>query len=193
MDIIAKINWIDIVIVTILIRVCYVALEDGLSHEIFPLIGSALTAAISLQYYHNLASFIKNLLNLPITILDLTAFLLLVIGVGLLFKFARALVDLMMKVTWNPLLEKSGGMICGILRGSVIVSLLLITLSLAPLSYMQHSIRDRSLTGMFFLKIAPAIHARLAWMLPTISIEDKTGTVDSLVQAIVSDKSLKTK
>jgi membrane protein required for colicin V production len=193
MDILAKINWVDIVIVTILMRICYVALQDGLSHEIFPLVGTALTAAISLQYYHNLASFIKNLLNLPISILDFTAFLVLVVGVGLLFKLAKVLIDIMMQVTWNPFLEKFGGAFFGLLRGSVIISLLLIILSLAPLSYMQHSIRDRSMTGMFFLKIAPAIHSRLAWMLPTISIENKAGSVDSLVKTIVSDKSVKTK
>ena len=191
MDILSKINWVDIVIVTILIRLCYVALQDGLSHEIFPLIGTMLTAAISLQYYHDLASFVKNLLNIPISILDAVVFLILVVGVGLLFKLAKALIDLLMKVTWHPFLEGFGGAIFGFLRGSIIVSLLLIFLALTPFSYMQHSIGDRSLTGIFFLKIAPAIHARLAWMLPTISIGDKAGSVESLLKAIVSDKSVK--
>ncbi len=192
MDIISRINWVDILAVIIIARTSYVALQDGLSHEIFPLIGTALTAAISLQYYHIAASSIKSVIAVPISILDLSAFSVLVVGIGLLFKLARVLVDALMKVTWHPFVEKVGGLICGMARGSIVVSIMLIIMSLAPLSYLQHSIRERSLTGIFFLRIAPEIHAKAAWMLPTINIEDSLPLAsESLVQAIASDKSVK--
>ena len=194
MDIISKINWVDILVVTIVARTCYVALQDGLSHEIFPLIGTAFTVAIGLQYYHDIASFIKNIINVPVSILDLIAFTVLIIGVGIIFKLARVLVDALMKVTWHPFVEKFGGLICGMARGSVIVSMMLIIMSLAPLPYLQHSIRDRSLTGIFFLNIGPEIHARLAWMMPRINIDTKLSlTGEGLVKAITSDKSIKKK
>lgn len=191
MDIISKINWVDILAVIIIARTSYVALQDGLSHEIFPLIGTAFTAAISLQYYRNIAFFAKNVIDIPISILDLLAFTALVIVIGLIFKLIRVLVDAIMQVTWHPFAEKFGGLICGIARGSIVVSLVLIMMALAPLSYLQHSIKDRSLTGMFFLRIAPQINKKVAWMLPAIKIERLLPPADeSLVQAIVADKSI---
>lgn len=169
MDIITKINWVDILIVIIIVRISYVALQDGLSHEIFPLIGTVLTAAISIHYYRDLALFIQNMVKLSIPILNMLAFITLVIGVGLVFKLARALVDVLMKVTWHPLVEKSGGLVFGLLRASVVVSIVLTVMSLMPLSYLQYSIKDRSLTGSYFLKIAPEISSKVAWAFPTIS------------------------
>ena len=169
MGIITKINWIDILAVIIVVRISYVALQDGLSHEIFPLIGAVLTAAMSIHYYRDLASFAQNMVSLPIPLLNMLAFLTLVIGLGLIFKLARALVDALMKVTWHPLAEKSGGLIFGLLRASVVVSIVFTLMSLTPLSYLQYSIKERSLTGSYFLKVAPGISSKLAWAFPTIN------------------------
>ncbi|MBN2452829.1 MAG: CvpA family protein [Candidatus Omnitrophica bacterium] len=154
-----------------MIRITYVAFQDGLSHEIFPLIGTSLTAAISLQYYKDLASLIGDTLGVPVSILDLLAFLLLIVGVGLVFKLIRMLVDIIAQVTWHPFVEKFGGLILGVLRGSVVVSILLIIFSLSPVPYFKHSIKERSISGAFFLKIVPAIHSRVSWMLPVIKIK----------------------
>ncbi|MFH1189960.1 MAG: CvpA family protein [Candidatus Omnitrophota bacterium] len=169
MDILTKINWIDVLTAIIIVRIGYVALQDGLSHEIFPLIGTAATACISARYYSDLAVFVQARTGLPVHSLDLVAFVLLVVCVGLIFKLARALVDILVKVTWHPLVEKFGGLIFGLARASVVVSLLLMMMSLTPLSYLNYSIKERSLSGPYFLKVVPEISGRLAWMFPAIA------------------------
>ena len=191
MELLQKINWVDILAVIIMLRISYVALQDGLSHEIFPLIGTTGTAVICLQYYHKIALFLAdNVVKLPIAFLDVVIFLVLVIVVGLTFKLLRVLVDRIIKVTWHPLAEKFGGLVCGVLRASVVVSMVLIILALMPLPYLQWSIRDRSLTGMYFLRIAPNIHSKISWALPTLKLEEGSTGGEGLVQEIVSDKSL---
>jgi len=168
MDILTKINWVDILIVIIMARISYVALQDGLSHEIFPLIGTVITAAMSMRYYHDLALFIQGITGIPIQTLEALAFIVLVIGLGLIFKLARFLVDALLKVTWHPFVEKFGGLISGFLRASIMVSILLMIMSLMPLTYLQYSIKDKSLLGPYFLNIAPEISNRVAWAFPAI-------------------------
>ncbi|MCX5677726.1 MAG: CvpA family protein [Candidatus Omnitrophica bacterium] len=169
MDILTRINWVDILIVIIMARISYIALQDGLSHEIFPLIGTVMTAAISMRYYHDLALFIQGIAGIPTQILEVLAFIVLVIGIGLIFKLARFLVDALLKVTWHPFVEKFGGLIFGFLRASVTVSILLTAMSLMPLSYLQYSIKDKSLLGPYFMKIAPEISNKTMWAFPVIT------------------------
>lgn len=171
MDILSKINWIDIVSVIIILRISYVALQDGLSHEIFPLIGTMLSVAISMRYYHDLALTIQNMAKITAPIMDLLSFVALVVVIGLIIKLTRLLVDMILKVTWHPFVEKFGGLIFGILRASVVVSIVLTIMSLTGLSYLQYSIKDRSVSGSFFLSIAPGISGSMAWAMPQITIK----------------------
>ncbi len=166
MDMLAKINWVDVLVVIVVVRISYVALQDGLSHEIFPLVGTIATACISVRYYSDLAVFVQSITGLPVQSLDLIAFIILVIGIGLIFKLAKFLVDILLKVTWHPLVEKFGGLIFGLLRASVIVSIVLMTMLLTPFSYLHHSIKERSLSGPYFLKVVPEISSRVAWVFP---------------------------
>ncbi len=169
MDIITKINWVDILAIIIVLRISYVAWQDGLSHEIFPLIGTTLTAVISMRYYRDLALFIQGMTGIAVSILDLIAFIALIAGIGIIFKLVRFLVDALVKVTWHPFAEKFGGLIFGLLRSLVVVSIVLTAMSLTTLSYMQYSIKDKSLSGKYFLNIVPEISSRVAWALPAIT------------------------
>ena len=59
MNIIMKLNWVDILVVIIMLRTTYVAFQDGLSHEIFPLIGAFSSLVLSLAYYKKIAFIIS--------------------------------------------------------------------------------------------------------------------------------------
>lgn len=166
MDILTKINWVDILAVIIVVRISYVALQDGLSHEIFPLVGTIATACISARYYNDLAVFIQGITGVSVRSLELFVFVILVLGIGLIFKLTKFLVDILLKVTWHPLVEKFGGLIFGLLRASIVVSIVLMAMSLTPFSYLQYSIKERSFSGPYFLKVVPEISSRVAWVFP---------------------------
>lgn len=191
MEILTKINWVDVLAAIIILRISYVAFQDGLSHEIFPLIGIIGTIVLSLHYYDKLAIFIsQNLTNAPIEVLEFLSFLILIISIGLLFKTVRVVLDKIIKVTWHPLIEKFGGLLAGIIRASIVVSTILIILALTPIPYLQWSIRDRSLTGMYFLRIAPAIYEKASIFLPGLKPEGTSVSKDSMTKKLVLDKSL---
>lgn len=192
MDIISRMNWVDVISVTIMIRISYVAFKDGLSHEIFPLVGSVGTVLITLYYYEDLAALLsQNLVGVSAAILEFLSFIMLIIIVGFIFKFLRVILNKVINVTWHPFIERFGGLIAGIVRGAVVVSTILIMLALMPLSYFQYSIRDRSLTGMYFLKVVPVIYGRTCEFLPRPELGKPPLDGEKLTAKIIGDKKIK--
>lgn len=191
MDVILKLNWIDVLAVIIILRISYISFQNGLSHEIFPLVVSIVSITLSLRYYNNIAVFIKhNMMNANIYILNLVVFICLIAILGIIGRFLRAILDVIIKVTWHPLIERFGGLIIGSMRSVIVTSMVLIAIALVPVSYLQWSIRDRSLTGMYFLRVGPAIYERLSVFLPAVKVEKAPVSGDAIVTELVSGKSI---
>jgi len=191
MDILAKINWVDIVILIVMLRTSYLAFQHGLSHEIFPLFGSIAMVSLALRYYLTLSDIVAQyVLKLPQDILNLPAFVAILVVVGIICKLLGALLDNMLKMTWHPFIEKFGGLLIGVIKASIVTSMVLIVLALVPLSYLQHSVRDKSLMGMRFLKIGPDIYEKVSRFLPAIKLEKPIVHKDELVQRLAADKSI---
>lgn len=191
MEILTRLNWVDILIVILMLRISYVAFQDGLSHEIFPLITSVIVIVSSLHYYRTVGLAIsRNLFNMPREITDFLAFLALAVVSGLIAKLLKALLDKVVKVQWHPLLERFGGLVFGVFRAAVLVSMVLIILALAPLPYLQRSIRDKSLMGIYFLRIGPAVYEKCAHFLPTLKIGAPSVNRDAMVKELASDKAI---
>jgi len=169
MELINKINWVDVLVAILMLRISYVALRDGLSHEIFPLLGSVLILTLAMRYYTVLGSSISsNMMNMPIELANFLSFLALVIALGFLVRLLRVALDKIVKVQWHPVLEKFGGLAAGIMKAYIVTAIVLTTLSLIPLSYMQWSIKDRSLTGKYILGAGPRIYGSIGKFLPAI-------------------------
>lgn len=169
MEILSRINWVDILILIIILRTSYVSLQDGLSHEILPLIGSVCMLVLSLYYYEKIASFLYNNGSaVPMELLNLLSFVLVAVCVGIIFKFAKVIIDKIIKITWHPMIEKFGGLFAGIVRSIVLTTTILIVIVMIPLSYLQWSVKDRSLTGRYFLNIGHAIYEKASFLRPAV-------------------------
>ena len=191
MEILTKINWVDVLIVILIVRTSYVSLQDGLSHELLPLVGSVCMLIFSLHYYTKIAAFLYYMgFTIPMVFLDLVGFIAAFVCIGLLFKLIKLFIDKIIKVSWHPLIERFGGLIAGVVRGAVLTSTILIIIVLIPLPYLQWSVRDRSLTGVYFLRIGPVIYEKLSAVLPTVKAGGSRVSSNEMVKKLVSDKSI---
>lgn len=194
MDIMTKLNWVDILVVIIMVRTSYVAFHDGLSHEIFPLIGAFSSLIFSLAYYNKIADIVShNIGGMPVGILKFLSFVALFIAVIFIFKLLKVIFDKIIKVTWHPFIEKFGGLLAGAVKASIITSAILIMLALLPLSYLKWSIMDRSLVGTYFLKIGPNIYAKASQVLPFVRIDGASFNTEYIIRAIMQDNGPGTK
>lgn len=159
MDVLSGVNWVDVLVVIIMLRTVYVSFQSGLSHEIFPLFGSVLSLLLALFFYSKIGSAFHDTASIiPISICNLTGFVAVIVAMSFILKILKGLIDAVIKVTWHPLIERSGGLLLGMFRGAVILSTILIVIALVPLSYLQESIKEKSVSGMFFLEIGPAMY-----------------------------------
>lgn len=191
MEIISRINWVDVLVLILMVRMSYVALRDGLSHEIFPFIGTILIVVFCLHYYNKLGFFLsQNLANIPLEISNFISFLILVAVLGFLVKLLKGLLDKIIKVEWHPVIEKFGGLVVGIARAYIVTGIVLMVLALMPLSYLQWSIRDKSLTGRYVLMAGPEIYDRVSRFLPTIKIGEASLNKSIILKDFMSNKSV---
>ncbi|MDP3730293.1 MAG: CvpA family protein [Candidatus Omnitrophota bacterium] len=175
MELIARINWVDILVAILMLRISYVAFRDGLSHEIFPFLGSILIMVLAIRYYAVLGGSVsRSMMNMPVELANFLSFLVLVTILGLLVRLSRIVLDKILKVQWHPVIDKFGGLAVGIMKAYVVTGIVLTALSLMPLSYMQWSIRDKSLTGKYILMAGPRMYDRIGRFLPAIK-SDETG------------------
>jgi len=94
---------------------------------------------------------------------------------------------------FNDFIEKFGGLLAGAVKGSMITSALLIMLALMPLSYLKWSIADRSLVGIYFLRIGPSIYAKASRVLPFVKIDGASFNTEYVVRDIVQNNARDTK
>jgi uncharacterized membrane protein required for colicin V production len=156
-----RLNWVDLLVLIVMLRTVYGAFKEGLSHEIFPLFASIASLLLALFYYEKIAAAAKNI-PLPASVLNFVAFFIIVFLCKIVFKILKGILDALIKVTWHPLIERLGGLLAGLVRGAVVTSTILIVLTLLPLSYLQWSIRDKSMSGMYFLRIGPVIYETIS-------------------------------
>lgn len=191
MDILRHINWVDVLAVIIIIRISYIAFQDGLSHEIFPVITVVAGIVICLNYYNKIGSYIsENLLKMPLPVANFLSFLVLAVGTGLIFKLVRMLLDKIIKVEWHPLIERFGGLVFGIVRAFLVTSLVMMTITLAPFKYLQWSVRDKSVTGMYILRIGPSIYEKISGVLPAAKEGGPALSKEDIINELVSDKTI---
>lgn len=155
-----QLNWLDIFVVIILIRICYTAVKTGFPVELFKILGLILAAYLSLHYYSRLSLFVSTLLgskNISPLFLSLLSFIFLA-GTGLLvFSFLRRIFFKFVKMEAVSALNKWGGFVLGIARGFLFASLLIFIFVMSRADYLKKTVTT-SYCAKGVFKIAPAAY-----------------------------------
>jgi len=158
-------NWVDIFIVLLFVRICFVAAKTGIAAEFFKILGTLVGLYLSLHYYTFVSDwFIKSILSLedkvPLAFLDFVFFVLLAVAGYVVFALVRTAFDRLIKMQAVASLNKWGGFFLGIGRGILLVGMVVFTLAISSISYLRLS-AQRSYLGARAFEIAPATYR---WM-----------------------------
>ena len=155
----------DILVIIILFRICYVATKTGLPVELFKLLGTILATYLSLHYFTMLSdfvrertAFIKNIL--PLEFADFLAFSILAIIGYLVFVILREVMHWLIKMESAPKLNKWGGLVLGIGRGILFSSLVVFLLAISSIGYFKGSATN-SYFGKRMFKVASVTYSGL--------------------------------
>ncbi|MDO9572299.1 MAG: CvpA family protein [Candidatus Omnitrophota bacterium] len=154
---IKQFNFLDILILIALFRICYIAVKMGLPVEFFKLMGVLFATFLSLHYYTKLSDIIQSRFfykNLPLEFLDFLIFLILA-GIGYsIFIILRSIFCRFMKMETVPKINKIGGLILGLTRGYFAIGLFAFMLTISSISYLNRSV-ESSYLGSKAFAIAP--------------------------------------
>ena len=162
-EIIKQFNWVDILFIIIMIRICYVSVKRGLVVEFFKFFGTLVAIYVSLHYYTGLSDFWQNRVNLefiPLAFVDFLCVVVLAVLIYLVFVLLREVFGRFIKVEAVPHLNKWGGLVLGVFRGFLLISLFSFILVISTIDYFKLSV-SRSYSGERLFKVAPRIYSSI--------------------------------
>ena len=148
--------FIDLVFLILCLRVIYISISRGIVREIFKLTGLFLGSFFAFHYYFSLANNISD--KIPFLNREyflLFSFLVILLGVRLIFTFSRLITAFFFKREEICLKERVALFFLGAFRTSLLGSVIFFSLYLSPLDskYFCHSI-----SYSIFKNIGPKIY-----------------------------------
>ncbi len=150
--IIQQMNYLDLIILIVLFRICYVAIKSGVIAEAFKLLGIVAAIFISSHYYTSISDILRRHYasdTMPLEFADFIVFILLSVFVYLVFSLLRGALQHFIKMEALPNVNRYGGLILGIFRWYFTVGLLIYILMISSVSYMIGSVKHSYLGDRF--------------------------------------------
>ena len=164
--ILSFINWVDIIVLILLFRTSYIGFTRGLGNEVMPLIAIFIALIASLQFYEQIARFIASHTPLSSPHASFLFFIFIAMIILLVFRFFnKLLVGRDSAVHVATMYDSACGLILGVLRGILLVSLVVYALWLTPSVYVSSSVEEKSLLAKKFLKIGPLVRKRAMYVI----------------------------
>ena len=168
-------NWVDLIVVIVLLTTCYRGYIYGLLAELLHLIGAVSATAVSINYAPTIAAWIEQWWSWPNpTTLTFLVFLCVLLAlVGVVHWLLQLLTKLLKWERLNWIFEIFG-LALGGLRGLWWCGVLMLMLSVSHVSYLQASVEERSVIGPHLL---PVSRESLEWVtgrFPGVQYRSKT-------------------
>jgi len=165
MEILQNINWLDIVVLVLLIRGLYIGMKFGLTAELFNFFGILTSLVCAVLWYSSAADVLIVNFKLPIWLSQFLCFIIIAQLVRFVFKYGLVLLLKVLNVQFIPQLERIGGGIIGLCRGIILSGIMVLAVSLIPSDYLRDSIETKSFTGRFLVKAVKSTYISLTFWL----------------------------
>lgn len=142
LETLAEFNWIDLVVLLLFLRMCFIGLRTGLIVELFKIFGLILAIYVSLHYFSQAGNFLNNLV--PFLGIKISDFLCFIILAGLSYAtvvIIRESFRRMVKVEAVNVLDRWGGLALGLARGFLLISMVFIIFYFSGILYFVESVK----------------------------------------------------
>ncbi|NQV04722.1 MAG: CvpA family protein [Candidatus Omnitrophica bacterium] len=153
-----RFNWVDVLFVTLLIRICYIAFKRGFLPELFRSLGLLTAFMVSFNNYASLGSFISTYTRWTGARPGIISFLFIFIAALFIFKILSIVAGVFLGGKDASVFNRSIALALGLGRGLLLTSLIYILLVNSPFEYLSKSVRDRSFSGSYVLNVAVSVY-----------------------------------
>ncbi len=153
--ILKSINWVDVAMLILLIRIVFIGVKTGFVTELFKLFGILCAVFIGLHYYSGLSAFIAKKTGWSLNWLEITFFVLLVVVLVIIIKYLRDGFLILFKFeTTHAGFNQWGAGILSVVRAVFLASLIMYGMLLSNLEFLQRQTFS-STSQKLALKVAP--------------------------------------
>ncbi len=157
---------LDMVILVVLGIFAVKGLLRGIILEVFTLVGLLLGYIIALRQMSTVSNFLMRYLSLPSLFLNSICFIGIFLLIVLLFRWLASLLRDFARWTLIGWLDRGGGFVFGVLKGSLILSLFFLLFSFLPLPDKVRETQDESLFFQPVSQVAPAVFSLIKKVFP---------------------------
>ncbi|MBI4226692.1 MAG: CvpA family protein [Candidatus Omnitrophica bacterium] len=151
-------NWIDVLALVCLLRFGYIGATQGLGNELVRTAGLVSGIVVAFRWYQPVGDWVAARTRLSHEWAAAFILIAMVFGVYLVLGFALRLAQKAVTLRFAPSLDKAGGVALALGRAMLVVSLALVTLQQLPSESVRASIEERSWSGRYLARVAPAIY-----------------------------------
>jgi membrane protein required for colicin V production len=144
-------NWLDIVIIVILVVPTFLGFRRGLIGTILPLVGIVLGVIVAGRGYGSMANWLSNWLESPAQakiVAFILIFILFMIAITVVTKLVRGFLGFLL-LGW---IDKFGGLVFGLVMGGVVAGALLSIVSRFFTSRVEATVADSALAAFLLDK-----------------------------------------
>jgi uncharacterized membrane protein required for colicin V production len=156
-DILAQLNWVDLLIIIVFVRILCMAVASGFPLEIFKLLGTFSGLYLSLHYFTFFTDWMSrgspSARKAPLQFLDFFSLILLAAIGYLIFVALRLVFDKFVKMEVTSALNRGVALVLGSLRAVLLASLITFALAVSSIGYLKESV-EGSFLGKRFLNTA---------------------------------------
>jgi uncharacterized membrane protein required for colicin V production len=161
MHFLKSLNWIDLLMLAILIRIVFIGMQAGFVIEMFKLLGAFLTVFICFHYYAPFAQVLVGITNSPwYNAAEVLSFLILW---GVLFFICKLIRDgmfILFTIDAQSFVNKLGGALLGIGRFFIVGSMALYLFFVTRVEYFETKTMG-SFSGKHIVFVAPNFYSVL--------------------------------
>jgi len=159
-------NWIDIVLLVLLVAAVIIGSRKGLIREIIALVILAATVIVSINYIDIIAEKVYAQIGGSPLVTAIISFIILLAFVYAVFKLLGMMFYRFANLQKLGKKDQLGGALVGAIRGWVIISFLIFLVFLAPMPDKFYIDFDESFLGAAFAKTLPIIYEGSATLHP---------------------------
>jgi uncharacterized membrane protein required for colicin V production len=149
-----KFNWVDILFITLLIRIGYIGLRKGLFSEALRFSGLMSAFILSFNNYTLLSLFLSRHMKWTGAKPEIISFLLIFLGVLLVFKVFSVVAGLFFNGDNLSAFNRLAGFVLSLGRGILLISLVYTLFVNSSFKYIEESAEEKSFSGKYVEKIS---------------------------------------
>ena len=173
-------NVTDIAAIGILLVGMYTGVRRGLSGELARVIAAIAAFYAAKKFATPAAEFVMQHREMPQEHAYLWSFVIILISAFILMWILRLVLQSLMTFAFRGRIERIGGAICGFLRASIIIAVLIIMLSFVPQENIRIPVTQESHVGRFVCKHLLPVYDNLQQRVPELKLPPATVEAETI-------------